>query len=379
MIGLGAYVLTMLDHLNGGIITRIVLAANDGKALSSLWIFRLRAVSRAFRDTLEPVLMDGDLLVAEIHRCLQEEVWQHHYGCLQEYTVELHDYLLKIASESKTAGELCELLIDTAFEIRPVPALKRMLMEAAAGAACTPELQWGLHQLEDDDAQTRFGPLVLNPLKMAAVRKRVRAAAASILPWAGRQGTDQLNTECAEAVRRLDQCIVAYLDPAAPAVSVIMWAGLQWKYTIETAWTKRHCAVRDSLRLLCIRWLLATASIEPSSDFGAALKYLMAAGPTPHADADAGTALAAGPTPHADAGTALACMVTAVQDMRRLARPDRPKPRLTDIMIQFWYQPGDYSLPPLTARASGPDLCWRLFSVGNFHCSSPDCGWWRRT
>ena len=347
------------------IITRIVLAANDGEALSSLWIFRLRAVSRAFRDILERVLMDGDLLVAEIHRCLQEEIWQHHYGCLQDYTVDLHDHLLKIASEAKNTHELCDLLIDTAFEIQPVPALRRKLMEAAAGAACTPTLQWCLHQLEDDDAQTRFGPLVIKPLKMAAVRKRVRAAAASILPRAGRQGTDQLNTECAEAVRRLDQCIVAYLAPAAPAVSVIMWAGLQWKYTIETAWTKRHCAVRDSLRLLCIRWLLATASIEPSSDFGAALKYLMAAGPTPHADA----------------GTALACMVTAVQDMRRLAtRPDRPrKPSLTDIMIEFWYRPGDYSLPPLIARASGPDLCCRLFSVGGFRCSSPDCGWWRYT
>ena len=364
------------DTIDDRMLKSIVLSADDG---GTLWIFRLRAVCRAFRDILERVLMDGDLLVSMIHRCLQEEIWQHHYGCLQDYTVELHDYLLKIASEAKNTHELCDLLIDTAFEIQPVPALRRKLMEAAAGAAGGPTLQWGLHQLEDDDAQTRFGPLVIKPLKMAAVRKRVRAAAASILPRTGRQGTDQLNTECAEAVRRLDQCIVAYLDPAAPAVSVIMWAGLQWKYRIETAWTKWHCAVRDSLRLLCIRGLLATASIEPSSDFGAALKYLMAAGPTPHADA--GTALAAGPTPHADAGTALACMVTAVQDTRRLAtRPDRPrKPSLTDIMIEFWYQPGDYSLPPLIARASGPDLCWRLFSVGNFHCSSPDCGWWRRT
>ena len=363
------------DTIDDRMIESIVLSADDG---GTLWIFRLRAVCRAFRDILERVLMDGDLLVSMIHRCLRDEIWQHHYGCLQDYTVELHDYLLKIASEAKNTHELCDLLIDTAFEIQPVPALRRKLMEAAAGAACTPTLQWCLHQLEDDDAQTRFGPLAIKPLKMAAVRKRVRAAAALILPRAGRQGTDQLNTECAEAVRRLDQCIVAYLDPAAPAVSVIMWAGLQWKYRIETAWTKWHCAVRDSLRYLCIRWLLATASIEPSSDFGAALKYLMAAGPTPHADA--GTALAAGPTPHADAGTALACMVPAVQVMRRLASPARPrKPSLTDIMIEFGYQPGDYSLPPLIARASGPDLCCRLFSVGNFHCSSPDCGWWRRT
>ena len=370
----------MLDRLNGGIITRIVLAANDGEALSSLWIFRLCAVSRAFRDILEPVLMDGDLLVAEIRRRLHYEIWQHHYGCLQEYTDELHEYLLKIANESKSASELCELLIDTAFEIRPVPTLKRMLMEAAAGAACSPELQGGLHELEDDDAQTRFGPLIIKPIKMAAVRKRVRAAAASIL--ARSRGIDQLNAECTEAVRRLDQCIVASLVPEDPVMSIILWAGLQWKFQVETAWLKLHCVVPDSLRYLCIRWLLATASIEPSSDFGAALKFLtevdIAGDPSP----GVGT----------DPGTALAFMVVAVQKSRQYAAErwlNPHYPRLEHIIANFLCeesQHNSYTPPPLIARVNGKELMARvnghhylhnrIVHVGGFRCSSPDCRWW---
>ena len=368
-----------MQALNDRVLKSIVLSADDGGAL---WIFRMRAVCRVFRDMLESILMDGRLLVTMIHRCLRDEIWQHHYGCLQDYTDELHEYLLKVANESKSAGELCKLLIDTAFNIQPVPALKRMLMEAAAGAACTPELQRDLHELEDDDRQTRFGPLTIKPLKMAAVRKRVRAAAASILPRAGRRGIDQLNSECAEAVRRLDQCIVASLVPDAPAMSIILWAGLQWKFQVETAWSKMHCAVRDSLRYLCIRWLLATASIEPSSDFGAALKFLtevdvrVGAGDDAGAGAAAGAAAGAG----AEADTTLACMITAVQESRRLAAMGRSEPRpprLTSIMIQFWNRCSGYTPPPLVALVRGPDLCACLYRVGSFRCSSPDCGWWR--
>ena len=341
----------------------IIHAVNDGGVLS---IFRLRGVCRKFRDILESILIDGHLLEAAIHRCLYDEIRQHHYGCLKDHTNEIIEYLLKIASEAVTADELCEQLIETAFEIEPVPVLKRMLMEAAAGAACTPKLRKMLHQLEDDDAQNCFGPLSIEPLEMAAVREQVRRVAASIMPRAGRQGINRLNKECAEAVRRLGQYIIAYLDPAAPVMSLILWAGLQWKYTIETAWTKRHCVVQDSLRYLCIRWLLTTASIDPSSDFGAALKFLMAADLTPQAWT---------------AGTALASMITAVQDTRRRAaeRPEPCLPRLTNIMIEFWYQHGDYYLPPLIMRASGPELGIKLFNVGSFYCSSLDCGWWRRT
>lgn len=371
-----------MQALNDRLLKSIVLSADDGGALSSLWIFRLRAVCRAFRDMLESILMDGSLLVTMIHRRLHYEIWQHHYGCLQEYTDELHEYLLKIANESKSASELCELLIDTAFDIQPVPTLKRMLMEAAAGAACTPELQGGLHALEDDDAQTRFGPLIIKPIKMAAVRKRVRAAAASILPRAGRRGIDQLNAECTEAVRRLDQCIVASLVPEDPIMSIILWAGLQWRFQVETAWLKLHCVVPDSLRYLCIRWLLATASIEPSSDFGAALKFLT--------EVDIAGDL--GPDPGPDPDTALACMVVTVQKSRQYAAErwlNPHYPRLEHIIANFLEEEGrhnSYTLPLLIARVNGKDLMARvnghhylynrMVHVGGFRCSSPDCRWW---
>jgi len=252
-------------------------------------------------------------------------------------------------------------------------------MEAAAGAACTPELQGGLHELEDDDAQTCFGPLIIKPIKMAAMRKRVRAAAASIL--ARSRGIDQLNAECTEAVRRLDQCIVASLVPEDPVMSIILWAGLQWKYQVETAWLKLHCVVPDSLRYLCIRWLLATASIEPSSEFGAALKFLTEVDVRVGAGAAAGDDAGVSAGAAAGADTALACMVAAVQESRRFAAMGRSEPRpprLTSIMIQFWNRCSGYTPPPLIALVRGPDLCACLYKVGSFRCSSPDCGWWRR-
>ena len=145
---------------------------------------------------------------------------------------------------------------------------------------------------------------------------------------------------------------------------------------------KLHCVVPDSLRYLCIRWLLTTASIEPSSDFGAALKFLT------EVDVRVGDP---DPGPGPDPDTALAFMVVAVQKERQYAgaRWLNPRfPRLEHIIANLLWdsQHNSYTPPPLIARVNGKELMARvnghhyshnrIVHVGGFRCSSPDCRWW---
>ena len=358
-----------------------------------MWRFRvLRRVCRRFRGVLDGILMEkeagGNLLAAAVQCRVHLGIWMHHRRCTTwGYTADLHKGLLTIAAEAKTAEELCELLINITYESPPSPTLTRMLMVAAAGVAYDPEHRERLRQLEADDSQTNFSPLSVELVGVATARKLVREVAASIMVLAGRRGRARLTRESASATRWLVDSVI--VDPADPNISIIAWAGLQENFGAILDRDPKRKIFPDRLRSLCIRWLLATSVEAPPASiaaafgmapFGTALKFLMAVDLSrPLQDSlEAATALCADTALAHD--TALAVMMTVVLDEYRRAATNpwepKPKPCLTGIMLAFWKQFGYNRLPPLLACTIGEQMAVRVYRASDFHCSSPDCGYW---
>jgi hypothetical protein len=226
--------------------------------------FMLLAVSTGVRELVKKFLLGKDggaVLAATIKHALHRMVWLHHRACIWDYNTPLRKYLLTIVAGPPS--KLGAALITTASRLYPTPALRWRLLKAAAAIAFTPELRKQL-QLEEPDTYLRKKLFAISTeaaasdsacqeIRTQIVGNTVRRICDDITHTMSRASRERLRKASGDIAQELVRSVADMVDPAQPALSLIAWAALQEKFTVETAW--RVEKIPTPLRHYCHQWL----------------------------------------------------------------------------------------------------------------------------
>jgi len=253
-----------MNRLDDKLLRVIMLAARNR---NPMWVFRLRKVCRRFREMFDVLLTKEGavILTAAIQHSLRRTILLQHNMCLADYTTKMSKHLLKIASEAKTADELCEQLTNVAADVERAPTLQKLLITAAANVVSSDKqwckLRWlqPAEDIEDDEP-----PPAHNPLKVEDVCEQVRKIASNVMGWrGGRRNRRELFRKSADAA----EALVCRINDAAKTsdseTSTIVWVAQNESFYFESP-KARHC-VPMPLRLLCVRWLQAKERLHPTN------------------------------------------------------------------------------------------------------------------